>query len=185
MAAAHLYDRVSEAGADELQRRIPHRHVRGPHDREREGDLIRWDSRVDAGGQEAMLDELQYRVWDYELERWRTLKAEWDAFALSGVYALDISQAGESNLLWVFTGKRALDKVRFDTFMADCRAIERPVEELEAAAAAEVERVNQFVAEQHQDLLVSFDPKIVRLRKRRKVLMHPRVIDDLAEGDGE
>jgi hypothetical protein len=131
-----------------------------------------------------LLDELQHRVWDYERERWRALKAEWDALALSGAYALDISQAGESNLLWVFTDKRALDKVGFDTFMADCRAIEHPIEKLEAAAAAEVERVNQFVAEQHQQFL-SFDPKIVRLRKRRKILMHPRVIDDLAEGDGE
>jgi hypothetical protein len=184
MAAAYLYDRISEAGGDELRRQIPHRHVRGPHDGEREGDLIRWDSRVDAGGQEAMLDELQHRLWDYELERWRALKTEWDAFGLGGVYALDDSQAGESNLLCVFTDKRALDQVRFDTFMVDCRAIERPGEELEAAAAAEVERVNQIVAEQHQDLLVSFDPRIVRLRKRRKVLMHPRVIDDLAGGDG-
>jgi hypothetical protein len=185
MAAAHLYDRLSEAGTDELQRRIPHRYVRGPHDGEREGNLIRWDSRVDPGGQEAMLDELQHRVWDYELARWRALKAEWDALALSGAYALDISQAGESNLLWVLTDKRALANVRFDTFMADCRAIERPVEELDAAVAAEVERLNQFVAEQHQDLLVNFDPKIVPLRKRRKILMHPRALDDLADADGE
>jgi hypothetical protein len=50
MAAAHLHDRLSEAGADELQRRIRHRYIRSPHDGEREGDLIRWDSRVDAGG---------------------------------------------------------------------------------------------------------------------------------------
>jgi len=185
MAAAHLYDRISEAGADELQRRIPHRYVRGPHDGERESGFIRWDSRVDAGGQEAMLDELQHRVWDYEHTRWRALKAEWDALALRGAYALDVSQAGESNLLWVFTDKRALDKVRFDTFMADCRAIERPIDELDAAAAAEVGRVNQFVAEQHQSLLASFDPKVVRLRKRRKILMHPRAIDDLAGEDGE
>jgi hypothetical protein len=69
--------------------------------------------------------------------------------------------------------------------MADCRAIERPVEELEAAAAVEVESVNQFVAEQHQDLLVSFDPNIVRLRKRLKIFMHPRAFDDLADVDGE
>jgi hypothetical protein len=45
--------------------------------------------------------------------------------------------------------------------------------------------VNQFVAEQHQELLASFDPKVVRLRKRRKILMHPRAIDDLAGEDGE
>ena len=122
---------------------------------------------------------------DCERERWRILKAECDSLALSGAYALDTSQPGESNLLWIFTDKHALDKVRFDRFMADCRAIERPVEELEAAAAVEVESVNQFVAEQHQDLLVSFDPNIVRLRKRLKIFMHPRAFDDLADVDGE
>ena len=47
--------------------------------------------------------------------------------------------------LWVFTDKQALDKVRFDTFMADCRAIERPVEQLEAAAAVEVVLLEDFV----------------------------------------
>jgi hypothetical protein len=146
--------------------------------------LIRWDTRVDAGGQEAMLDELQHRVWDYEHDRWRTLRSEWNARSLTGVYVLDVSQPAESNLLCVFTDKQALDKVRFDAFMADCRAIGRPVEELELAVAAEIERVIRFVAEQHQDLLLNFDPKIVRLHKRRKILMHPHALDGLGL-DGE
>lgn len=184
MAASYLHDRISEAAADELRRRIPHRHVPGPCDGEREGELIRWDTRVDAGGHEAMLEELQDRVWDYERDRWRAMKSEWNARSLAGVYALDVSQPTESNLLCVFTDKQALDKVRFDTFMADCRAVERPVEELEVAVATEVERVHRFVAEQHQELLITFDPKVVRLRKRRKILMHPDALDNLGL-DGE
>jgi hypothetical protein len=185
MAAAYLYERISEAAGDELQRRIPHRHVRGPHDGERVGDMIRWDLRLDAGGHEAMLEEFQHRLWDYERERWRTLKAEYDSLALGGAYLLDDSQPGESNLLWVFTDKSALETVRFETFMADCRAISRPLSELESAAEVECGRVKQFVAEQHQDLLAGFDPKVVRMRKRRGILMHPRAFDGLADFDRE
>ena len=184
MAAAYLHGRLSEAAADELQRRIPHRHVPGPHDREREGNCIQWDTRVDAGGQEAMLDELQHRAWDYERDRWRALKSEWNARSLTGVYLVADPQPSESNLLCVFTDGQALDKVRFDAFMADCRAIERPIEELELAATAEAERASRFVVEQHQDLLLNFDPKIVRLRRQRRILMHPRALDDLGL-DGE
>lgn len=184
MAASYLYDRISEAAADELRRLIPHRYVPGPHDGEHEGNFIRWDTRIDAGGQEAVLDELQHRIWDYERDRWRTLRSDWNTLSLSGVYLLDDSQPTESNLFCVFTDKQALDKVRFGAFMADCRAIERPAEELEVAVAAERERVSQFVAEQHQDLMVNFDPKIVQLRKRRRILVHPRALDDLGS-DGE
>lgn len=66
MAAGYLYGQISEAAADELQRRIPHHHVSGPDDGKQEDGMIRLDMRIDAGGHEALLDELQARIWDYD-----------------------------------------------------------------------------------------------------------------------
>lgn len=43
------------------------------------------------------------------------------------------------------------------------------------------ERMRAFVAEQHADLVKNFDPKVVRLRKKLKVMVHPDALRDLGE----
>ena len=66
MAAWHLYATMQEAAADAIQRLLPHPCVAGPDDGKVERGLIRCDSRVQADGQEALLEELQRRVWTLE-----------------------------------------------------------------------------------------------------------------------
>ena len=189
MAPGYLYDRTSEAMANELQRLIPHRHVRGPEDGKVEKGGIRWDFRVDAGGQDAMLDELQHRVWKYERSRWRELEGLWAATPRGGCYLLPNPEPGceldSRDLHVVFTGADALGRIRPVNFMDDCRAIERSAEELAAAADEEAKRSLRFVAEQYEDLQANFDPKVTKLRNRYKVVMHPRALDDLAGFDGD
>jgi len=187
MVAGAVYERVQEASADELQQRIPHRYVRGRHDGEVEGDLIRWDSRIDAGGQESLLEELQHRVWSWEQERWRALAANWAERAVAGAYVMDgrppEDEPDERNLEIVFTDPQALGRVHFESFLADTRRIQRPCEELERAVASEIDLLNAYIAEQHDDLLRNFNPKIARLRKRTKVMVHPHAFDALGAGD--
>ncbi len=180
MAAGYIYDQISTAAADELQRLMPHRYVSGPDDGKSEDGMIRWDMRIDAGGQEAMLDELQHRIWDQEKRQWAELRTRYDALGQGRIYMIDTSADGESSMAIVFSDKTALDKVRFETFMADCRAQQGDQAELMCEAAHESQRICTFIAEQHNDLLLHFDPNVVPLRKRRKVLMHPGVLDDLA-----
>lgn len=184
MAAGYLHDRISDATSDEIQRLIPHRHVPGPDDGKVEKGLVRWDVRIDAGGQEALLDELHHRVWKYEQARWRELEATWAEDRRCGCYLLPDpepgSEDGSLDLHIVFTDPLALGRVRFATFLDDCRAIERCADELHQAGTAESERAVRFVAEQYQDLRANFDPKVTRLRKRLKVVMHRGALDDLA-----
>ncbi len=71
----------------------------------------------------------------------------------------------ERNLLVVFSGPDALAAVRFVSFLRDCRRIERPLAELRALESQEAERMRQFVAEQHGDLVMNFDPKVAPLRR--------------------
>jgi hypothetical protein len=184
MAPGYLYDRISEATADELKRLIPHRHARGPEDGKIQKGGIRWDVRIDANGQEALLDELRHRVWEYERSRWRALEAQWTQDPRVGCYVLLNPEPGfeqdSLDLHVVFTDAHALDHVHLVNFMSDCHAIERSVEELHAAAAEEIKRALRFVAEQYEHLQANFDPKVTRLRKRRKVVLHPGALDDLA-----
>ena len=181
MAAGYLYDQISSAATDELQRRIPHRYVSGRDDGKKDGDMIRWDMRIDAGGQEALFEELQARIWDYERRQWAALQAEHHAIGRRRTYTIDTSAHGESNLHIVFSDQEVLGAIHPETFMSDCRKLEGDIGELHTAAAAEVKRIHEFIAEQHADLLVNFDPKVTRLRKRKKILMHPRARDDLTD----
>jgi hypothetical protein len=56
--------------------------------------------------------------------------------------------------------------------MKDCRAIERPLDELHRAVEQEKVEIIRFIRKEHDELRRTLDPSVVRLRKRRKILMH-------------
>lgn len=39
-----------------------------------------------------------------------------------------------------------------------------------------------FVAAQHEDLVRNFDPKVVPLRKKLEVMIHPEALRDMEDG---
>lgn len=188
MASWQLYSAMQDAADAEIEARIPHRHVRGPEDGKRdERGMIRWDLRVEAGGQEALLEELQHRVWSEQLRRrlelGQILAAQHQGACFLDDAPWEASPPDECNLLVVFSDPDALGAVRFASFLRDCRRIERPLAELRALEACEARRMREFVAAQHDDLVLDFDRKVVPLRKKLKVMMHPDALRDL-EDDG-
>jgi hypothetical protein len=188
MASWHLHGAMEDAARAEIETRLPHRYVRGREDGKRdESGSIRWDMRVDANGQEALLEALQRRVWDEQFRRRSELGRLFSEQRLRACFLddhpWDRQDPDERNLLVVFSDPDALAAVRFTSFLRDCRRIERPVTELRALQAREAERMRAFVAEQHEDLVKSFDPKIVPLRKKLKVMIHPDAWRDM-EDDG-
>ena len=189
MAAETLHDRMEEAAAEELQRRIPHQYVPGRHDGEVEGDMVRWDTRIEAGGQEALLEELQHRVTTYAIARWAELRAERAQRDLCATYMVQdpfpYELPDERHLAIIFSGTRALESVRFETFLADCKRIERGPAELDDAANAEIALVHQFIAEQHEELLRTFDPKVTKLRRRKRIMVHQQAFDALRDDDND
>ena len=188
MASWHLQEAMEEAARVEIEARIPHRHVPGPEDGKRdERGSIRWDRRVEASGQEALLDELKHRVWEEQFRR-RSELALLFCEQRHGACFLDNQpweheDPEERNLLVVFSDPDALAAVRFTSFLRDCQRIERPLTELRALEAQEVKRMRDFVAAQHEDLVKNFDPKVVPLRKKLKVTIHPEALRGM-EGDG-
>jgi hypothetical protein len=153
--------------------------VPGKHHGEAEGECYRWDRRLDAGGHETLLDELQDRTWAHTHERYENLLSRWDRQGKGGVYPVDVSEPPEKNIHFVFSDTRALGAVRLRFFVKDCRAIERPVAELNRAVEQENAEVIGFVRKAHEELKRTFDPSVVRLRKRRKILVHKDAFDDI------
>jgi hypothetical protein len=184
----HLYGAMEDAAHAELGARLPHRHVRGPEDGKRdESGSIRWDMRVEANGQEALLEALRRRVWEEQFRR-RSELGQLFCEQGQGVCFLDDhpwehQDPNERNLLVVFSDPDALAAARFASFLRDCRRIERPLAELRALEAREAKRMRDFVASQHEDLVKNFDPKVVPLRKKLKLMIHPEAWRDM-EDDG-
>ncbi len=186
MASWQLYGAMEEAASAETLARVPHRHVRGPEDGKRDkSGAIRWDMRVDANGQEALLEELQHRVWEEQFRRRSELGQLFCEQRLGACFLDDQpwehQDPNERNLLVVFSDPGALAAVRFTSFLRDCRRIERPLTELRALEAGEAKRMRDFVAAQHEDLIKNFDPKVVPLRKKLGVMLHPEALQDMEE----
>lgn len=177
MAAGYLYAKLESTASDLIGERIPHRYLPGRNHGKIEGESLQWDMRVDANGEEGILDELKRRVWHYDFARWDALLTTYDREDICGMYLLDESEQPETNLHFVFTDKRALSAVRFRSFMRDCRVIERPSGELERALETERAALARFIEDQHAEIRRTFDPKVIRLMKRRKILMAKDAFD--------
>ncbi|WP_203434322.1 hypothetical protein [Nitrosococcus halophilus] len=78
MAAGHLHGKLKEWGFDKIQELIPYEYVGGPEHGKKEGQGRIWDLRVDAGGREAQLEELQGRYDRYMAVRQEALSQEFD-----------------------------------------------------------------------------------------------------------
>jgi hypothetical protein len=179
MAAAHLHSELEEHGMETIQALIPHRHVPGKdHGRRVDGGYA-WDMCIDADGKEGLLEELRQLSFVYERRRHEELTELWDHNAATGLFVRDRDIPEESNRDFVFTDKTALEAVRFRSFLHDCREIERPFDELDAQARRERSAVDDYLRVEHARLLKDFDPAVVKLRKKRKVIVHKNAADKL------
>jgi hypothetical protein len=187
MAGLHIAHGIEKLANKVVARLIPHRYVPRSENGRTEGGFIEWSHRVEAGGQESLLEELQRQVWTYTHERVHELQAEFNGLSQSGTFfeagpAPEASE-DERHLRIVFSDPRALARVRFTTFLSDCRAMERPAEELNLIESREAARLIQFVDDRYQELLSTFDPKVVPMRRRTRVLIHPGAWDALNGGE--
>lgn len=157
MTAGYIYSRLSDCWRKLLHERIPYHYVRGKRHGELSGKHRLWDMRMVANGQERIVEELQRRIWSYQWKCFDMLLASWDAKRRSCVYLLrDDSPAGDE-LHIVFSDKDALEKVRFRSFVQDCRAIEADAGELSAIMRQEEAMLGQFIDEQHLAVLRMHD----------------------------
>lgn len=179
MAAGHLYGMLDELGFDKIGELIPYDYVDGPDHGKREAKGTVWDMRVEAGGLEAHLEELQDRYRRYLAARYEALSRAFDDKAQKQVYLIDLSRQDDPQMHFIFTDKTALQAVRFRHFMHDCRAIAGDEQELEALARQERQSALAFLERNYRDILDHFDLKVVKFRKKRKIVVADGALEDL------
>lgn len=183
MAAGYLYGLIEETGFDKIGELIPHHYVDGPEHGKREGTGMIFDQWPDAGGREAYLEELRERFYRYLFERYDTLLEEFDHKAQKRIYLVDGSETNNPQIVFIFTDNTALQSVRLRHFMRDCRDLMGDHLDLKALAEQVRVETTRFLDEAYQDILKNFDPKVVRLRKKRKVVFADSALKDLGKGD--
>ena len=63
----------------------------------------------------------------------------------------------------------------------------KPNEKLERLKEREGATLKQFLLDAHTDIIQNFDPKVVKLKKKMKIIMSPSALDSLNDlsDDGE
>ncbi len=180
--ATYLLDEVKSAGNETIDQLIPHEYVDGKnHGKQEKGGFL-WEMEIDAAGQEAQLDELKHRWYGYQRERWLAL-SEITSQQSPAVYTRDHSWDNDPHRDFIFNNATTLKQIRWRYFLADCEPLMAEFSEVEKILAEEVGRANIWLSENHQDIQENFDPKVVKLRKKRKIIMSPSALNDLSKID--
>lgn len=178
--ARHLVDALDETGAEQIKTLIPHEYVEGKNHGNREPGGTVWDFRVDAGGMEPQLEELRHRYHDYLRARHACLLDRFNEKATRRVYIQRETRGLEPHIEFVFSDKSALDAVRFRHFFSDCQRIVGDTAELAAVTEQEQQAAVGFLQAQHRDIQQNFDPSVVPLRKKRKIVLTDGALEDLS-----
>jgi hypothetical protein len=176
--ATYALDEIVSVGNETIRQLIPHEHIDGKNHGKREKGGFLWDVRIDAAGQEAQLDELKSRFYDYQQERWLAL-SETNARQPPAVYARDEDWDDDPHRSFIFVNKETLKRIRWRYFLADCESLLAELSAVESLLTEEVDRANTWLANNHQDIGENFDPGVVKLRKKRKIVVSPSALDDL------
>ena len=169
--ASYIHGTIDSIGFDKINELIPHKHVRGKNHGKKEGKGFLFDLQVDANGQELQLEELQRYFWEYLSKRYEALLDECDGQAKGCVYIIDKSKKNDPHMDFIFSDKTALKTVRFKHFMADCQQILGDNQQLNVFKAQETEAITSFLEQKYQKILENFDPKIIKLRKKHKIIV--------------
>ena len=128
---------------------------------------------------EPQLDELRGRFYEYQQTRHESLLERFDGEARQRVYIRHEQRGIEPHVDFLFSDKSALDRVRFRHFYKDCRAIAGARDELAPVIDQERKAAVAFLNGQFENILRNFDPTVVPLRKKRKIIFADGALDDL------
>jgi hypothetical protein len=179
LLAGYVNSKLEEFGFDKINELIPHEYVDGKNHGKREGQGSIFDRRIDAGGLEPQLEELKDRYYQYVFSRSESLLEAYHASAPKRMYQIDENQGIEPHIDFIFTDQTALQAVRFRHFMKDCNAIQVDSGELKELVEQEYQAASHFLEQSYHDIVANFDPKVVKLRKKMKVIISDAAAKDL------
>lgn len=180
--AGYLTDVIEDRVRDRIGMLIPHQYIEGKNHGKSDAGGFLWDMQIEAGGQEAQLEELKRRWHDHARQRWLELSQSFVAEP-PAVFMVDLTQDGDPHRNFIFNNAAALQAVRWKHLLADCMSLGADVTELARLERQEVDQAERWLDQAFEDIRRNFDPRVVRLQKRRKIVVAPGALDGLAGGD--
>ena len=177
--AGYLTDLLNELGFDQIEELIPYQYIDGPNHGKRDNHGFVYDKRLDADGLEGQLQTLQDRYYTYMRARHEELLNRFNASSISCLYIRDRTRNNEPQMDFVFSDANALDAVRFRYFVSDARRIAGDLAELDSLIEQENNFALDYLASTHQDIMDNFDPTVVKLRRKRKIILANDKLKDL------
>ncbi|KZZ76354.1 hypothetical protein A3767_01295 [Oleiphilus sp. HI0133] len=175
----YLLDALENPKRDLVDELIPNELVEGENHGKSESGGFVWDWKCNAYGKERELEELQDRVREYQSTRYHVLNDEFHDQQVS-IYMIERDDdPDEASMSIVVNNASAAAKVRFTHFLTDCAALSKNASEIEELKQREIELQEAFIREQYQDICDNFDPKVVKLKKKYKVVFSSKALDDL------
>jgi hypothetical protein len=182
--ASYVLDEIETAGIETIHKLIPHEYVEGKnHGKQKKGGVL-WDLQIEAAGLEAQLDELSSRWYAYQQERWLRL-SEMNVQQRPVVYVHDKDWDNDPHRFFIFTNEETLKQIRWRYFLVDCEPLIAKFSAVEKLLTEELDQANTWLARNHQDIQDNFDPTVVKLRKKHKIIMSERAVDDLSNIEGD
>ena len=164
-----------------IQSLIPYELAEGrDHGKNVNGGML-WDFAYQANGLEAQLEELQSRAYCYISDARKQLDDEFCASESGAVY-FDKYSDDMDGPCWnvIIKNAETAKRITFAHFLEDCQKQLKSNETLITLKAREKEKMEDFLQLAHKDILTNFDPKVVKLKKKRKIVMSPGALDDLS-----
>jgi len=182
--AGYLIDEIEDKSHDYIEQLIPHEYVEGKENGKQVKGGFCWDMRIEANGLEKQLDELKSRWYRYTQQRWIELSKEFTQNS-PAVFIEDINVDGELNRNYIFNNEKTLKKIRWKYFLADCEPLIEKLSRVTERAKQEVTRTNNYLQKEHEDIMKNFDPKVVKLKRKMKIVVAPGALDDLVKDDAD
>ena len=120
----------------------------------------------------------------YQQERWLAL-SESNVQRPPAVYVHDKDWDDDPHQFFVFNNEGTLKQIRWRHFLSDCNSLMADYVEVEKLFVKEIGRANAWLVENHQDIQENFDPKVVKLRKKRKIILTESALDDLRKMEAD
>jgi len=180
MASGYVFAEMQDHGYNVMRELIPHKHVRGENNGKPEKGGFLMDFRIQANGMEDQLEELKSRFnKTYLNDIWERAGYDWMNRGEDSVFILETNEDDENNRHIIFSDPEVLKKIRFESFVADCKSLEKAPKSLNDYLGAEKDKCRAWLVEQLKDINENYDPKIKKFQKKRKIVVSPKAAKDL------
>jgi len=177
--AGYLTDMLDELGLNRIDELIPCQYIDGPDHGKREDTGYVYDTQLDADGLKGQLQALRDRYYAYMREKYEALLDRFDTSPTTCVYMRDRTRDNEPHMDFAFSDAAALDTVRFRHFVRDCRCIAGDPAEVDDLIEQEKHLALDFLANTYKDIMGNFDPTVVKLHRKRKIIVANNTLKDL------